>query len=150
MDPNHVITPCDYTIFSHHVPCGGNRTVFILTEEEEEEACEENMHAWGHHTHQHMLNITMETGIFLQRLESLSFFLLSSEGSHACEMIHKHTYTTTTKQQLAKPLPVGKSSWITADLHFFFQHMHNHLWKVQEVVGKLLAQIPTGYPWSSD
>lgn len=64
----------DPIMWSHHVLCGGSRTVFILIEEE---ACEENMHVWGHHTHQHMLNVTMETSIFLQGLESLSLFLLA-------------------------------------------------------------------------
>lgn len=68
---HHVTTPRDHTTSSPHVLCGGCCTAFILTEEEEEEeACEENMHVWGHHTHQHMLNVTMETSIFLERLES--------------------------------------------------------------------------------
>lgn len=55
----------------HHVLCGGRRTVCILAAEE---AGEENMHAWGHHTHKHILHIAMETSIFLQRPESFSFF----------------------------------------------------------------------------
>lgn len=65
----------------HHVLCGGRRTDCILAEEE---AGEENMQAWGHHTHKHMLHIAMETSISLQRPESFSFFFCFLPSSEAC------------------------------------------------------------------
>lgn len=68
------------TCWTHHVLCGGRRTVCILAEEE---AGDENLYAWGHHTHKHMLHIAMATSISSRRVESCSFFfcfLFSSEA----------------------------------------------------------------------
>lgn len=65
----------------------------------EEEAAEEKMHAWGHHTHKHMLRIAMETSISLQRAGFFFFFfcfLFSTEAFGKLEISNEEFHSKRT------------------------------------------------------